>query len=236
LGKLKFAELDEAESIRDANPSLESAFPKLKEIAAYSVDRRRKYSTESTTLTIYTPPAVQDLEIVLDLEKSARERVAAADRLRPVIYALLYPDVVDLLQGPQPRGRKKTPEGQKAEFKYWHAQLQPLAKRAKGWIKKQRHEKESMNRSTLWREYVGTEASQPHPDEVAGVLQERDSQPPIWPALYLQLGIVPRELFMLLAQTKPRTLSPSTAVRQYIAGEPLRISWSVHTRKSLRNK
>jgi hypothetical protein len=130
-------------------------------------------------------------------------------------------------------------------FRHWKKGLTLLAREAKEWIKREWRKKPPIrpNRTHLWGRYLddpdrrrAEEWKELPPDAQVRIRAGQDvSGKPIYPSYYLSCGIVPRELFFLLTQTAPRRLSPSEAVRLYLARGPLRLSWSGPTR-TLRKK
>lgn len=109
--------------------------------------------------------------------------------------------------------------------------LMPVAEKAACWIKARKKQNGNLltNREQLWRDYVNESKSLTQcSSEERGILTDGhwlNSDKPVSHERYLQFGIVPRQLFLLLAQTRPKSLAPSEAVRQYMSKPPLKMSW-----------
>jgi hypothetical protein len=147
-------------------------------------------------------------------------------------------------------GPLESPIIRRKNFEYWHKRLLPAARRTKSWIAKRRaqakRQGEEIKRGRMWTEYkhevppaLNPEAAKTFVEAIRKAPDERNLPYSGKPDLIRQdltfWGKVPKELFMLLAATRPTVMSPSHAARK-IACKIANISESSATHKVRRKK
>jgi hypothetical protein len=188
------------------------------------------------------------------------DRNAARRDLDPSFYELLgrlvtirfYAAADLILSDIEARGNIGYPTGQQVDA-YWYKLLLPLAERAKKWIRDYLKKLSGKwNRARAWDTYA-EETCKDHWERAEEAARNglpdtyltrscnlerhrviyHSGQEPLWRQHYMMLGLVPREIFLLLAEQRGTTMRPSWAVRKYLR----RCDSSIKARlKSVREK
>jgi len=157
------------------------------------------------------------------------DRNAARKDLDPSFYELIgrlvtirfYAAADLILSDIEARGNIGYPTSREVNA-YWNEMLLPLAENAKKWIREYlRGLSEKWNRRKAWIKYADATCKDGWEPQACNVERHRvihhgDDTEAISRQRYMKLGLVPREVFLLLAGQRGDAMRPSWAVRKYL--------------------
>ena len=163
------------------------------------------------------------------------DRNAVRSNLDPSFYELLgrlatirfYAAADFVLADIERRGNIGSVTDKQAD-EYWYKRLLPLAEKAEKWIRRYiKNDSSNWNRATAWAAYAEETCKDdwertvatPRPPicdlERHRIIYYNSEQMP-WREHYMRIGLVPKEIFWLLAKQRGAATHPSWSVRKYL--------------------